>query len=223
MRFNRSTYAHQVHAYIVGLIRDGELPAGASVKESLVAERLGISRAPVREALQELLHKGLLTSEPQKGKAVRSLTPQEIVDSYAVGGVLEAVGVSESLPRWSQNDLEALHAMVERLRERCGTSACKGFFPEFDDSFHASLLQHCENRRLVEMARISCASISKVLLYRQWLEAFTLEEFCERHTAIAAAMASRDAPAVARVLREHYLEVGRRLVAVCPGAQAQAR
>lgn len=71
MDFTKQTYCNQVTSYIRSLIRKGTLEIGAPVKEAVLSEQLGISRAPIREALQVLVQEGLITSEPQKGKHVR--------------------------------------------------------------------------------------------------------------------------------------------------------
>lgn len=97
MDFTKQTYCNQVTSYIRSLIRKGTLEIGAPVKEAVLSEQLGISRAPIREALQVLVQEGLITSEPQKGKHVRQMTGKEIYDSYVVqlaGGLFE---VSDSL------------------------------------------------------------------------------------------------------------------------------
>ena len=66
-RSKRQTYSGQVVEFIKRCILDGELAPGEQVKEVILSERLGISRAPIREALQILTQDGLITSEPQKG------------------------------------------------------------------------------------------------------------------------------------------------------------
>ena len=92
MDFTKQTYCNQVTSYIRSLIRKGTLEIGAPVKEAVLSEQLGISRAPIREALQVLVQEGLITSEPQKGKHVRQMTGKEIYDSYVVAGILEGGG-----------------------------------------------------------------------------------------------------------------------------------
>src|SRR5690349_4953493 len=70
-------------------ILDGELPAGARLKEDELAERLDVSRTPVREALRRLEAEGLVVHEPKRGAAVRSYTPEELDDMYRLRALLE--------------------------------------------------------------------------------------------------------------------------------------
>ena len=78
MVFKKQTYSTVVADYIKRQIQQGELLPGQAIKEVALAEHLGISRAPVREALESLVQEGLVTSEPQKGKRVRLMSPEEI-------------------------------------------------------------------------------------------------------------------------------------------------
>ena len=90
MQFKKETYSTKAAEYIRGLIRSGVLQPGQPVREAQLSETLNISRAPIREALLMLAHHGLISSEPQKGKFVRSMSAKEIYDSYVVAGILKA-------------------------------------------------------------------------------------------------------------------------------------
>ena len=88
------TYSAQAIAYIKQRLLDGTLSPGDPIRETEIAEHLGISRGPVREALQSLLQQGLVTGLPQKAKFIRHLTAREIEDSYCLGGTLEGPALS---------------------------------------------------------------------------------------------------------------------------------
>ena len=94
------TYSAQAIAYIKQRLLDGTLSPGDPIRETEIAEHLGISRGPVREALQSLLQQGLVTGLPQKAKFIRHLTAREIEDSYCLGGTLEGACIVQSLERW---------------------------------------------------------------------------------------------------------------------------
>ena len=113
--FKRQTYSGQVVEFIKRCILDGELAPGEQVKEVILSERLGISRAPIREALQILTQDGLITSEPQKGKYIRKMTRQEIENEYEIGGILEGAGVAAALPLMNHVDLARLSGMIEHM------------------------------------------------------------------------------------------------------------
>ena len=76
MNFQKQTYSLQVNQFIRSLIQKGKLHPGDPIKEAELSQMLGISRAPIREALQILVQEGLVSAEPQKGKTIRILNSQ---------------------------------------------------------------------------------------------------------------------------------------------------
>ena len=190
--FKRQTYSGQVVEFIKRCILDGELAPGEQVKEVILSERLGISRAPIREALQILTQDGLITSEPQKGKYIRKMTRQEIENEYEIGGILEGAGVAAALPLMNHVDLARLSGMIEHMARLAPRVGGLYEFTEVDDAFHSALLAHCANRRLVEMARSACTNISKFLFYNHWNVLFTPQEFVDRHRDIFEAVQTRN-------------------------------
>ena len=211
MQFKKETYSSKAADYIRGLIRSGILQPGQPVREAQISERLNISRAPIREALLMLAHQGLICSEPQKGKYVRSMSAKEIHDSYIVAGILEGAAVAQSLPLWTERQHEAFADVVRRLDDQVNYAAHLDTLAEIDEAFHMTLLSACTNERLIELARTSCSSLAKFLYYNYWRTLFTPKEFYDRHHLIAAAVAGGDLARVETVLRQHYEEVGIRL------------
>ena len=209
--FKRQTYSGQVVEFIKRCILDGELAPGEQVKEVILSELLGISRAPIREALQILTQDGLITSEPQKGKYIRKMTRQEIENEYEIGGILEGAGVAAALPLMNHVDIARLSGMIEHMARLAPRVGGLYEFTEVDDAFHSALLAHCANRRLVEMARSACTNISKFLFYNHWNVLFTPQEFVDRHRDIFEAVQTRNPATVEESLREHYRESGRRM------------
>lgn len=209
--FRRETYSDQVVYFIKQCILSGELIPGDQVKEVMLSERLGISRAPIREALQLLTQEGLLVTEPQKGKRIRALSCEEIRNDYDIGGILEGAGVAMTLADMTEADIAALDAIVEKMRALAPTATGLSDLAELDEEFHAALLHRCPNRRLADMARTFCAVISKFLLYNHWNTLFPPEEFVERHQRILDAVLTRDPETLERIVRNHYRESGSRM------------
>ena len=211
MQFKKETYSIKAAAYIRSLIRSGTLKPGQPVREAQLSEALNISRAPIREALLLLAQQGLICSEPQKGKYVRSMSAKEIYDSYVVAGILEGAAVAQSLPLWTSKEEAAFEDVVRRLDEQVNYAVHLDTLTEIDEAFHMTLLSACTNERLIEIARTSCSSLAKFLYYTYWRTLFTPKEFYDRHHLIAEAVRSRDGVYIEMVLRRHYEEVGARL------------
>ena len=211
MLFKKQTYSTQAAEYIRGLIRTGQLSPGDPVREAAITEKLHISRAPVREALLLLGQQGLIESEPQKGKYVRTMSPREIYESYVVAGILEGAGVAQSIHLWGKRENEAFANALHNLEEQSSHAIQQGTLASVDDLFHTTLLSTCNNARLIELARTNCTSLAKFLYYNEWKTLFTPHEFHDRHHIIAEAVATRDPWHIENTLRQHYEEVGMRL------------
>ena len=209
------TYAEQATAYIKQCLLDGTLSPGDPLRETEIARHLGISRGPVREALQSLLLQGLVTGEPQKTRCIRHLTVQEIEDSYCVGGTLEGACIVQSLGRWDDAALARLRDILAEMERQSRTAPGLAALSQIDDAFHDALLAPCRNRLMVDIARNSCAHISKFLYYRCWDTLFSPSEFYQRHAVLYEAVASREPATIERALLDHYAESGRRLGLVC--------
>ncbi len=209
MHFKRTTYSNQIYEYIKKQIMDGELPPGSPIKETTLSSYLGVSRAPIREALQKLCHEGIVVSEAQKGKFVRSLSSKDIVDSYTLTGILESSGVLYSLELWTDSDMARHEQIVEAMHQRIYNDSRIKQLVNFEELFHETLLQRCENDKLVKMTKDSCAAISNTLLYHQRIKLFTPQEFFRQHETIAQAAYTRDPAATAKAIFLHYQDTGK--------------
>ena len=82
-----------VEAQLTRAIVDGKLPPGSRIVEADIARRMGISRAPVREAARRLERQGVLVARPRHGFAVRTISVQEIDDLYEVRISIELTSI----------------------------------------------------------------------------------------------------------------------------------
>ena len=115
MPIERSTYKDHVIKYIYDGMRENRYNPGEKILESHLAKELGISRAPIREALADLVRSGLLEYRPQIGNFVAAMSPQEIIDSYVARGVLEGFAVAQEIGNFSDDDLQRLEEMTEKM------------------------------------------------------------------------------------------------------------
>lgn len=207
----KQTYGEQIKEFIKECILNGEFRPGDKINEVDIAERLNVSRAPVREALQHLAQLGLLVSVPQKGKFIASLTAREIQDSYFTGAVLEGAAVATTIHLFTAEDFANMEKLLDRMAEmaraKCETCA----MAELDTAFHEFMFMHTPNKLIRNLSRRSCLSLSKFLFYRDWCNAFDPGEMYDRHKIVLDAVKSRDPQRIETTIREHYMEAGRRL------------
>ena len=128
---------------IVHLLERGEL-AGAKVRDSAVAERLGVSRTPVREALLDLVRTGVLVSDHGRGFQVAPLDPDEIRELGQMLGTLEALALRLSDP-CSPTRLETLERRIGDIEAARGDAL---LVLDQNEAWHLTLLEGCPNRRL---------------------------------------------------------------------------
>lgn len=113
-------------AEIVGLLKravlTGQLEPGQKVNELRISEQMRVSRAPLREAIRELVQEGILTSIPYAGTFVIDVTAKDIEDAYSLNKVLDEFAIARTWPNRDQrffDELDRRHAAVKRAtRER---------------------------------------------------------------------------------------------------------
>jgi DNA-binding GntR family transcriptional regulator len=129
----------RVAAYLRDLILRDELKPGDRIRQEEIAERLGASRLPVREALRMLEAEGLTEHEPNKGARVPRLSMHEVDVIYRMRERLEPVALAESLPQLDDDDLAALEELQQRIERNDDLDA----FLELDRAFHLGTYAGC--------------------------------------------------------------------------------
>lgn len=184
------------------MIADGRLPDGARVNEVWLAQTLGVSRTPVREALSRLASEGALVSTPSLGYSVRALTVAEFEQLYELRPMLdpEALRLGGIL---AEERIEQLSRINRALaKERAGAAAIA-----LDDEFHLELLAQCPNRLLVDF-------IANVMQRTRRYELALMRETrnvgraTEEHDRILDALRRRDMKAACAALKRN-LQSGR--------------
>ena len=120
-------------------ILDGEIPPGARVRQEEVAERLGASRLPVREALRMLAAEGLVNLEANRGARIPVLDRREVEVLYRMRERLEPLALVESMSHLSEADLAHIAGLQERI---AGFSDIREFL-ELDREFHLATYSAC--------------------------------------------------------------------------------
>lgn len=186
-------------------VREGRLNPGDRLRETELAERLGVSRTPIREAIRQLEADGIVTHLPRQGATVRSLDYAEVMELYEMRAVLE--GTAARLAARAASDIE-----VEELLAMNAELARLGASPEavaLNRQFHGALLDAAKNRFLAR----SMASLHKALLI---LGPTTLTEVdrarnaVAEHQSVLEAIRARDGAVAEAAMRAH-IEMAQRV------------
>lgn len=182
-------------------ILTGELKPGERLMEIHLADKLGVSRTPIREAIRKLELEGLVTMIPRRGAEVAQITEKHLRDVLEVRRALDALAVELACERITAEELESLkEACANFAKETKQGNANR--LARADVAFHDIILNASGNERLVQM-------ISKLSqqMYRYRLEYVKDETSYERliaeHEAIYEAICSRDGRAGAEAIKNH--------------------
>jgi DNA-binding GntR family transcriptional regulator len=116
--FIRSNLREQIKGVILQRILDGEYPSGARIVETRIAQELGVSQAPVREALRDLEQLGCIVHEPFRGCSVRAFSADELLEAFPVRAALEALAARLAADRITEPELLRLAELLETMRWR---------------------------------------------------------------------------------------------------------
>jgi DNA-binding GntR family transcriptional regulator len=126
----------------------GVLAPGEQLRDGELAERVGLSRTPVREALARLTDEGLVESKPHAYTRVTALDRRECRDAYVVVRALQELAVREAVPRLAPADLAAMRAANTRFAAALDAGDVDAALRS-DDDFHGALTQASGNRALI--------------------------------------------------------------------------
>ncbi len=143
---SKQTHVERAFIYVRRLILDGFLKPGANIGDAHIAEKLGISRTPVREALRRLELEGLILHVPHRGWAVRTLQVADVAEIFEIKESLEAMLVRQATPNLTADAKVKLAESVSRMEEAAKREDREAFLVA-DDSFHDTLYQAASNRR----------------------------------------------------------------------------
>ncbi|HEX5780699.1 MAG TPA: GntR family transcriptional regulator [Solirubrobacteraceae bacterium] len=196
-------HRERVKDVILQRIVSGDYAPGSRLVETRIAQELGVSQAPVREALRDLEQLGCIVHEPFRGCSVRAFSAEELLEAFPVRAALEALAARLAAERITEGELLRLAELLDTMRAaaRRGDAHDQS---QANASFHATIVRAARN----------------VTLERQWqlLEPFSrtyltvsqpgldLLALSERHIPILDALRARDPEAAAAAMHQHLMD-----------------
>ena len=184
-------------------IRKGILEPGERLMEVQLAEELGISRTPVREAIRKLEQEGYVIMMPRRGTYVADISTGDIIEIFEIRSALESLATGLAARRIEPDELETLQNLLVEIEGYIAKNDIEKIV-ETDIKFHGLLYQVSRNERLVniisnlkeQLARFRTLSMSYP---------GRLQETLEEHSEMVEAIANGDVSA-ARDAAEHHME-----------------
>lgn len=143
---DRSTLLERVVSRLREAILKREFQPGERLVQEELAEAMGVSRMPIREALRQLEKEGLVTLEAHKGAIVTPVTPDDIEEIYYLRSVLESEVVERSLPLLTPGDIKILHQLAADMEMAVAQDDAERFI-EKNGEFHRMMRKGCSWRR----------------------------------------------------------------------------
>ncbi len=191
-------HGNTAYRQILVEIRSGALLPGARLRETELAERFGISRTPVREAIRLLEADGLVAHIPRQGATIRLLDYTEVMELYEMRAVLEGTAARLAARAASDMELDELAALNAELASAKDTATAY----ELNRQFHMTLLDAAKNRYLVK----SVNALQKTLLIlgpTTLIEPIRAQDAVTEHDAILVALRDRDGMRAEAAMRAH--------------------
>ena len=140
-----SDAAERASAALLEMISSGAIAPGARLRETALADELGMSRTPVREALRRLAAEGLVEISPNKGARLMSFTEEDLLELYSVRARMEPLAVRLAIPRLNGTDLQQLSTIVSEMEELASGTMDVDKMTVLNNRFHSLFVERCGN------------------------------------------------------------------------------
>jgi len=199
-----------VQAEIERMILEGELQSGAKLTESTLAEQLGVSRGPVREAFRMLEESGLVSTIKNRGVFVRDVPLQEALEIFEVRAVMDLYVGRKLAETVSPTQVKELRQLVDAMEQAVKGDNARDYH-RFNLKFHDRLLELADNAKLTATYRKLVNELS--LFRRQNLSAESMAVFTREHRQIVKAIAAGDPEAAGQAMFQHVMNSRERTLA----------
>ena len=199
----RKLLAEDVADRIREEILSGGFAQGDRLVEASIAQQLGVSRGPVREALKLLRAEGLVKEEPHRGTFVVRLTSADVRDIYELRAALEARAAKQVVERARGADFRTIRRLLDRLL-LAAENGDVAVVSQADLAFHESVCHLSGNRRLHEVFMRHVPLLKNLMKLDEYIYR-SLDAIAIEHEPLMAALESGD-PALAAARFEGHVE-----------------
>ncbi len=202
----RLVLSDHVKEHIVEAVLNGELKPGDRIVESSLARQLGVSQAPVREAIRDLVLLGFLQSEPYKGTSVRSFTYEELWETYTVRAALESLAARLAATHLTEDDANKLQTVLDEMIEAARLQD-RDRLAQLDNRFHETILEISRNKTLHQLWKTLQYGTWSIVTYRKL--SYDPAYLAARHKELLQALKTGDPDKAARVMQHHIEDMGK--------------
>ena len=202
---SRTTLSGQVTERLRGGILAGRYRQGEQLHEAELARRFGVSRGPLREAMQRLIQDGLLENRPHRGVFVPELTDEDLADIYFAREAIETAALGRIMAAGEAvSVLQRMTLEIDRMVAALDRDDWDSVV-EHDLRFHTQLVDSANSRRLSRMYSVLIAE-TRLCLHMLVSGFAGRKDFIEEHVALVERLAAEDAAGAQRAIRKHLHE-----------------
>jgi DNA-binding GntR family transcriptional regulator len=203
---DRPNLREQVYDILRDMIIRREIEPGEKINEEHLAERIGVSRTPVRETLCRLENEGIVKVIPRRGAFVTRLTGDSVAEVLEIREALEGLVARLAAQRMDKPTLDALRACLHRVDATPESSRQPIQYTRAEEDFHAILLDACGNQMLKNMMEVVNAHL-KLIRVRTVVLPGRARKSVEEHHQILKAIEKRDVSLAEEIMRKHVASV----------------
>ncbi|HET8547645.1 MAG TPA: GntR family transcriptional regulator [Bryobacteraceae bacterium] len=187
---------------------------GERLQMTHIAEKLGVSMTPLRQAIQRLAAEGLIEIRPRSGTFITRLDAREVDETCEIRCALECLAGEKAIERIAEDELEEFRSILRKLEKPVVSAESRKRHEQANTRFHNHLIACSGNQRLVEMynglnAHLQIARLHAGDLY--WADRLKAEQ--REHERIVTALEARNPAELRQALREHILRAKQSLLA----------
>ncbi|WP_149193314.1 GntR family transcriptional regulator [Luteimonas suaedae] len=202
---------------VLDMLRDGILGStfrpGQRLDVKALADQLGVSPTPVKDAINRLAAEGLIEIRPRSGTFVAEITPEMVGEIFEIRRALECLAAEATVARLTPELLEAFTDLTRQLERPVTSEAERMRHEQANVALHMLIVESSGNQRLMEIYRSLNAHLTIARIHsRRRPEAHRLEQELQEHRAMLDALQQRDAPRLVQVLGDHIRRAGHDLV-----------
>ncbi|MBW1720461.1 MAG: GntR family transcriptional regulator [Deltaproteobacteria bacterium] len=204
-KMDEMSLTERVYRDLRNAIITGQIPGGTRMIEAALADQMGVSRTPVREALKRFAQEGLVYSIPRAGYVVEDLSDEDVEDLFAVRTAIEQIVARWALPKITDEEISLLKKNLDETDEVLRSGRTEKMI-DLDIEFHHIIYKACRSKRLYLISknlgdhtlkfRIACIHIPEIA-----------ERARDDHKKIYQAIAARDPVETEKAISAHLMVV----------------
>lgn len=206
----RALLKDRAYERIKSRLLNNDYPPGTFLSERQLADNLGMSKTPVKAALERLEAEGYITVSPQQGVVVRVLSIREIADQYEIRSALESFALRAVAGRLTAEQIGRVRANLDAQARLRGTGEVAQAV-ELDAEFHTQFAEFLGNKEIIHVVGQLRDKMQRIVTQVFHLAPSRIGTSHAEHAAIAEAVIGGDGTRAAHLIERH-LELGKQLI-----------